>query len=131
MSYNVTLYDYLYNEIKEEAKGEFEHRLRNRDPETGWEGYVEATNCVVEEILREVEDNSPKFSMDEMKKAMGEMKDRTSPDYFGIHTEIITKAGIGIIGPLLDVLNTIKARREIPEEWRRVLITMIYKNKGV
>ena len=118
------------DEIKEEAKKEFEHRLRNRAPEPGWEGYVEATNCIVEEILREVQDNSPMFSMDEMEKAMREMKDRTSPDYFGIHTEIITKAGIGVTGPLLDMFNTIKARKVIPEEWRRVLITMIYKNKG-
>ena len=36
----------------------------------------------------------------------------------------------GILQPLLQVLNIIKVKREIPETWRRVLITMIYKNKG-
>ena len=53
-------------EIKAEVRREFEFRLRNRQPDKEWEGYVEATNSIVEELLREQEDDSPPFTFDEM-----------------------------------------------------------------
>ena len=53
------------------------------------------------------------------------MKKGTSPDYYGIHADIIA-----ILEPLLHVFNKIKSTAKIPETWRQVLITMIYKNKG-
>ena len=116
-------------EIKEEVVKEFENRLRNRQPEQEWEGYVDATNLLVEELLKE-EENSPPFSFDEMKKAIDTLKDGISPDYYGMHTDILKRAGEGLLKPLLQVFNMIKDTQQIPEKWRKVLITMIYKNKG-
>lgn len=117
-------------EIKAEVRREFEFRLRNRKPDEEWEGYVEATNLIVEELLKEQEDESPPFTFSEMKEAIGNMKNGISPDYYGMYTEILKRSGDGILKPLLQVLNTIKANKKIPEMWRKVLITMIYKNKG-
>ena len=48
----------------------------------------------------------------------------------GMHTDVITRSGEGILIPLLQVLNIIREKCKIPESWRRVLITMIFKNKG-
>ena len=81
-------------------------------------------------MLREVEDDSPPFTQEEMDEAISKMKDGTSPDCFQMHAEVLTKAGEGVRRPLLQVFNIIKSERIIPEEWRKVLITMIYKNKG-
>ena len=117
-------------EIKNEVLKEFEFRLRNREPDEGWEGYVQATNSAVEELLRFTKDDSPPFSRKELDHAISKMKKGTSPDYFGIQSDIILNAGNGILEPLLEVFNIIKSSCQIPETWRQVLITMIYKNKG-
>ena len=58
------------------------------------------------------------------------MRDGIAPDYYGMHTDVITRSGKGILTPLLQVLNIIREKSKIPESWRRVLITMIFKNKG-
>ena len=117
-------------EIKHEVTKEFEHRLRNRTPDKDYEGYVEATNTIVQEMLKDEDDNSPPFTFKEMEDAINKMKEKTSPDYFNMHTEILTRSGKGVLSPLLQVLNIIKTNKVIPESWRRVLITMIFKNKG-
>ena len=117
-------------EIKDEIRKEFKNRLRNREPEDDWEGYVEATNSVVEQLIKCANDNSPDFSREELDDAIIKMKKGTSPDYYGMHADIIAKSGDGILEPLLQVLNIIKKTCKIPETWRQVLITLIYKNKG-
>ncbi len=43
---------------------------------------------------------------------------------------MLAKSGVGARRSLLQVLNIIKTTHNVPEEWRHVLITMIYKNKG-
>ena len=58
------------NEIKDEVRKEFEHRLRNRDPAPGWEGYVETTNELVETLLKSQAENKEPFSQDELKDAI-------------------------------------------------------------
>ena len=117
-------------EIKSEVRKEFEHRLRNRKPADGWEGYVDTTNSIMEELLKEEDEISPPFSYEEMREAIDKMKDGISPDCYEMQTEILKRSGDGILKPLLEVLNIIKVNKKIPEMWRKVLITMIYKNKG-
>ena len=116
--------------IKEEVGKEFEFRLRNREPVEGWQGYVDAVNSTVEELLKQTKDTSPAFTPKELDDAISKMKKGTSPDYYGMIVEVIANAGEGILKPLLQVLNIIKSSCKIPETWRNVLITMIYKNKG-
>ena len=118
------------DEIKSEVQKEFEHRLRNRDPEAGLEGYTKTTNLLVEQILKAAKDNSAPFTRKELDDAVAKMKKGTSPDAFGMYADVIIKSGDGIMEPLLQVMNLIKSSCKIPETWRQVLITMIYKNKG-
>ena len=118
------------DEIKSEVGREFEHRLRNRDPEDGMEGYTEATNLLVDQLLQSTKDDSAPFGRKELDDAVAKMKKGTSPDAFGMYADVIAKAGDGVMAPLLQVLNLIKSSCKIPETWRQVLITMIYKNKG-
>ena len=96
----------------------------------GWEGYVDATNSTVEEILKQTKDNSPAFTPKELNDAIQKMKKGTSPDCYGMSVEMVANAGKGLLKPLLQVLNIIKTSSNIPGSWRQVLITMIYKNKG-
>lgn len=118
------------SEIKDEVRKEFQHRLRNREPCEGWDGYVDTTNSVVEELLKDVDDRSSPFTFEEMKDAISKLKDGVSPDHLGMHADILSRSGMGILEPLLEIFNIIKVKREIPETWRKMLITMIYKNKG-
>ena len=118
------------DEIKNEVCKEFQYRLRNRDPEKGFEGYTEATNSIVEQLIQHTHDKSPAFTRKELDQAISKMKKGTSPDYYGMHADIIANSGDGILEPLLHVFNKIKSTAKIPETWRQVLITMIYKNKG-
>ena len=116
-------------EIKQEVNEEFAHRLRNRESQPGWEGYVKATKELVEELMKE-DANGPPFIMEEMKEAISKMKRGTSPDYYNMHAEMLLHAGKAALEALLQVLNIIKTTRRTPEKWRNVLITMIFKNKG-
>ena len=118
------------DEIKTEVKNEFIFRLRNREPAEGWEGYVEATNRVVEELLKNQDESSPAFTLEELKDGLRKMKTCTSPDFYNMYADVLRKAGTGALKTLLQVFNIIKTTCVIPEEWRKVLITMIYKNKG-
>ena len=117
-------------EIKSEVRREFEHRLRNRVADQEWKEYVKITNSVVEEMLNCEEEESPPFTIKELREAMSKMKEGTSPDYYGMHTDIFKRSGDGLLLPLLEVFNIIRIQRRIPDSWRRVLITMIFKNKG-
>ena len=117
-------------EIKEEVRKEFEYRLRDREAEDGWEGYVHATNAVVELILNEHSDSGPDFTEEELAAAIHKMKTGIAPDYHSMHSEVLHNLGTGLFKSLLEVMNIIKNTRNIPIKWSNVLITMIYKNKG-
>ena len=117
-------------EIKSEVGKEFVHRLRNRDPAEGWEGYVTATNEIVENLMNVQTDDGEPFTIKELENAVKKMKSGIAPDYYGMHSEIIIHAGPGLLKPLLQVFNIIRKTKEIPVMWKNVLITMIYKNKG-
>ena len=117
------------DEIKDEVKKEFEHRLRNRLPAPEWEGFVMATNEIVE-LLMAMDCESEPFSKEELDAAIKKLKTGTAPDYYDMHSEVLLYAGNGILEPLLQVFNIIRVTRKIPEKWQNVLITMIYKNKG-
>ena len=56
---------------------------------------METTNSVVEELLRNDDDESPPFDMEELKDALRKLKDGISPDVFDTHTEILNRSGNG------------------------------------
>ena len=120
------------NLIKEEFRKEFEYRLRNRQPHTEWEQYTKNINEALEIILelsRTLED-TPEFSIEELKKALKKLKEGKSPGHDGLPPEVLINAGNGVCEALLSVLNIVKRTRVIPEQWNWVKITPIYKNRG-
>ena len=118
------------DEIKE-VKKEFKCRLRNREAHPGWETYVETTNEIVQLLMDQDCEQSPPFSSEELNQAVKKIKSGKSPGSDGIVGEILSKAGKGVLSPLLQIFNIIKEKREIPDTWNEVLITLIYKNKGI
>ena len=85
------------SEIRKEVGSEFEHRLRNREPEPGWEGYVAATNEVVEVLMSNTHSVGEPFIYEELENVIKKMKAGIAPDFYGMHSEVIIHAGIGII----------------------------------
>ena len=72
-------------------KKEFKHRLRNRDPESGWEGYVATTNEIVENLLKMTTQSEP-FTKEELDQAIKKLKKGTAPDCYGMHSDILINA---------------------------------------
>ena len=57
---------------------------------------------------------SPNFSLDEVKQAVGELKLGRSADPTGIVREIFKKCGDGLLYSLVEMVNTIKASKNLP-----------------
>ena len=118
------------NVIKQEAKNEFEYRLRNREPEKGWEEYVNMTNKLVRLLMSANVGSGINFTMSELTAAIQRLKKKKAPGIDGILGEFLIEAGNGILLPLLDLFNAVKNSKQPPKQWNEVIITMIYKNKG-
>ena len=118
------------NVIKQESKNEFEYRLRNREPEKGWEEYVNMTNKLVRLLMSANVGSGINFTMSELTAAIQRLKKKKAPGIDGILGEFLIEAGNGILLPLLDLFNAVKNSKQPPKQWNEVIITMIYKNKG-
>ena len=81
------------------------------------------------ELSRDRED-TPEFTMEELRKALKKLKRGKSPGYDGLPAEIFIEAGDGVLEALLIVMNIVKKKRSIPDQWNWVKITTIYKNRG-
>ena len=118
------------NGIKQEAMNEFQHRLRNRQPAPGWEEYVKTTNKIVELLMNSKVVDGTDFTMEELLAAIKRLKKKKSPGPDGVLGEFLMEAGDGILLPLLEIFNKVKASKHPPDQWNNVSITIIYKNKG-
>ena len=118
------------NLIKNEYRKEFQNRLRNREPDELWKEYTNNINQICQLLLENDTQSSPDFTDEELTSAIQKLKRGKSPGSDGLPPELLTRAGKGLLLSLLDVFNTIKSTKEIPDQWNRVLITPIYKNKG-
>lgn len=116
--------------IKNEFSKEFQHRLRNREPHDEWENYTNNINELLKILLHCQVDETPEFSMKELKKAIGKLKRGKAPGRDGLPSEVFMNAGDGLLKALLEVFNKVKRTKEIPRKWDKVSITTLYKNKG-
>ena len=117
--------------IQHEIIGEFEHRLRNRPAREGWENYTNLTNALAEAIMTSSENTDiPDFSLQELNTMIKKLKRKKSPGPDGVMSEFLMEAGEGILLSLLDVLNSVKNTKQIPQQWNEVNIAIIFKNKG-
>ena len=70
------------------------------------------------------------FTIEEVRKVIKTLKNKKSPGLDGITNEILKYAGEGLLQEMVMVLNNIKNNTRSPDQWNKVLITAIFKNKG-
>ena len=121
---------YSKESIHHEVLEEFKYRLRNRSPQKHWEEYTKTTNSLADLILNADMENFVDFSISELSDAIKKLKKKKSPGPDRIVSEFLIEAGSGILLPLLDIFNSVKDTKQIPEQWHNVNIAIIYKNKG-
>ena len=73
---------------------------------------------------------SPNFSLDEVKQAVGELKLGRSAAPTGMVREIFERCGDGLLYSLVEMVNTIKASKNLPSDWNKVWIRTLKKKKG-
>ena len=104
--------------IRNEYLSEFKHRLRTRDIKTELKWYESFQNDI--SYLRvdaAKSDNSPEFSIQDLKQVIKELKTGKSMDPTGMVREIFKKTGDGFLNSLLDMMNSIKTSKILPLEW--------------
>ena len=72
----------------------------------------------------------PKFSLDEVKQAVGELKLGRSADPTGMVREIFKKCGDGLLYSLVEMVNTIKTSKNLPSDWDKIWIRTQKKKRG-
>ena len=110
---------------------EFKHRLRARNIKTELKWYESFQNdiCYLR-VDAAKSNNSPEFSILELKQVIRELKTGKSMDPTGMVREIFKKAGDGFLNSVLDMMNSIKTSKILPLEWSKTWITTIKKKKG-
>ena len=116
--------------IRNEYLSEFKHRLRARDIKTELKWYESFQNdiCYLR-VDAAKSNNSPEFSILELKQVIRELKTGKSMDPTGMVREIFKKAGDGFLNSVLDMMNSIKTSEILPLEWSKTWITTIKKKK--
>ena len=117
--------------IRNEYLSEFKHGLRARDIKTELKWYESFQNdiCYLR-VDAAKSNNSPEFSILELKQVIRELKTGKSMDPTGMVREIFKKAGDGFLNSVLDMMNSIKTSKILPLEWSKTWITTIKKKKG-
>ena len=117
--------------IRNEYLSEFKHRLRARDIKTELKWYESFQNdiCYLR-VDAAKSNNSPEFSILELKQVIRELKTGKSMNPTGMVREIFKKAGDGFLNSVLDMMNSIKTSKIWPLEWSKTWITTIKKKKG-
>ena len=117
--------------IRNEYLSEFKHRLRARDIKTELKWYESFQNdiCYLR-VDAAKSNNSPEFSILELKQVIRELKTGKSMDPTGMVRETFKKAGDGFLNSVLDMMNSIKTSKTLPLESSKTWITTIKKKKG-
>ena len=117
--------------IRNEYLSEFKHRLRARDIKTELKWYESFQNdiCYLR-VDAAKSNNSPEFSILELKQVIRELKIGKTMDPTGMVKEIFKQAGDGFLNSLLDMINSIETSKILPLEWSKTWITTLKKKKG-
>ena len=112
------------NAIKQESLKEFQHRLRNRAPEKGWEKYTEMTCELVSLLMSTEVTDGPDFTFNELVTAIKKLKSKKSPGPDGVLGEFLIEAGNGVLLPLLEIFNAVKNSKHPPVQWNEVPLSL-------
>ena len=123
----------LYGEdlILNAYRDEFKHRLRKREIIPELVHYETQTEQICEVYLNEARKvKEPNYSNEELQAVRKELKAGKACGRDLLPPEIFMKGGDKLNSLLLSMLNMIRESDDIPEQWKEVLITVIFKNKG-
>ena len=117
--------------IRNAYSHEFESRLEHNKIHEAYESYEEMTNILCELYVNAARKIlSRDFTVEEIRRVIKSLKNKKSPGPDEITNEILKYAGEGLLQELVSVMNAIKNDTGSPEQWNKVLITAIFKNKG-
>ena len=93
--------------------------------------YETQTEQICEVYLNEARKvKEPNYSNEELQAVRKELKAGKACGRDLLPPEIFMKGGDKLNSLLLSMLNMIRESDDIPEQWKEVLITVIFKNKG-
>ena len=117
--------------IKNEYRTEFQYRLRKREIKSDLKWYEAFQNRLCQLRIKACRSSiNPNFSLDDVKQAVGELKLGRSADPTGMVREIFKKCGDGLLYSLVEMVNTIKASKNLPSDWNKIWIRTLKKKKG-
>ena len=91
--------------IVNEFRSEFQHRLRIREPQDHMKGYELLHNTLCDLRLQNcTAAKSPDFTITELKAALGELKGGKCADSSGFIREIFSRGGLALVQSMLDML---------------------------
>ena len=118
--------------IREEYKKEFMHRLREREISPDLKNYEQRTKLLCKLYVEESKTKKePDYSEEELDKVIKKLKKNKSCGRDLIPPEIAMNWGDKLKNLSLSVINSIKSAQRTPNEWANVLISTLYKNKGL
>ena len=92
----------------------FQYRLRKREIKSDLKWYKSLQNRLCQLRIKACRSSiSPNFSLDEVKQAVVELKLGRSADPTGMIREIFKKCGVGLLYSLVEMVNTIKASKNL------------------
>ena len=97
------------NNIVNEFRSEFQHRLQIREPQDHIKGYELLHNTLCNLRLQNcTAAESPDFTITELKAVLGELKGGKCADASGFICEIFSRGGLALVQSMLDIFNRIK-----------------------
>ena len=118
--------------ILDAYKNEFKHRLRQREISPDLKNFEDRSKQLCALILKTAEAReTPDFSPDEYQKVRAKLKRNKSTGRDTIPAEVVIDSGVKLDQLTLNVMNYIKNAKTNPLQWEDVLITTLYKNKGL
>ena len=101
--------------IINEFRSEFQHRLRIREPQGHIKRYELLHNTLCELWLQNcTTTESPDFPITELKAVLGELKGGKCADSSGFIREIFSRGGLALFQSMLDMFNRIKKNKPFP-----------------
>ena len=117
--------------IVNEFRSEFQHRLRIREPQDHIKGYELLHNTLCDLRLQNcTAAKSPDFTITELKAALGELKSGKCADSSGFVREIFSRGGLALLQSMLDMFNRIKKSKTFPLDWNKMYVQTIKKKNG-
>ena len=124
--------------IINEFRSEFQHRLRIREPQDHIKGYELLHNTLCDLRLQNcTAAESPDFTITELKAVLGELKGSKCADSSGFIRESFSRGGLALFQSMLDMFqsmldmfNRIKKSKTFPLDWNKMYVQTIKKKNG-